>query len=81
MSFGDRFWSEFNKSTIVSGLLALGVWAGILYLATTGQEIPDALSAGGSLILGYFFGSRSGQQAERISALNAYAKGGLARGK
>ena len=70
----DRFWDEFNKSTIVSGFLAVIVWVGILYLATTGQPIPDALAAGGSLILGYFFGARSGQQAERVQALNRYAE-------
>lgn len=76
MTFGERLWAEFNKSTIVSGVLALGVWGGILYLAVTGQTIPDTLSAGGSLILGYFFGSRSGAQAERIQALNRFAIGG-----
>jgi len=32
--------------------------------------VPDGLMAGGSLILGFFFGARSGQQTERIQAQN-----------
>ena len=61
---------EFNKSTIVSGLLAIAVWGAIIGLAVAGIAIPEVLAAGGALILGYFFGARSGQQAERVQALN-----------
>ena len=74
MSFTDRFWNEFNKSTIVSGILALAVWAAIIYLAVTGVNIPDVLGAGGGLILGYFFGARSGAQTERVQAMNEYVR-------
>ena len=53
MSFWEQFWNEFNKSTIVSGILALAVWGAIIYLAVTNVPVPDVLGAGGGLILGY----------------------------
>ena len=62
MKTGDRFWDAFSKSMIVSGALALLVWCTILYLAIVQIPIPEVLGAGGALILGFFFGSRSGQQ-------------------
>jgi len=74
MSFWEQFWNEFNKSTIVSGILALAVWGAIIYLAVTNVPVPDVLGAGGGLILGYFFGARSGAQTERVQALNELAR-------
>lgn len=71
MNTGERFWDAFNKSLVVSGALALLVWGTILYLAIAQIQIPEVLGAGGALILGFFFGSRSGQQTERIQAANA----------
>jgi len=71
MTAGAKFWDAFGKSTIVSGALALLVWCAILYLSIAQIPIPDVLGAGGALILGFFFGSRSGQQTERIQAANA----------
>ena len=73
MTFTDRFWNEFNKSTIISAVLAVAVWGAIIYLSVSGLPVPDVIGAGGGLILGFFFGARSGQQAERIQALNALA--------
>lgn len=70
----SRFWDAMSKSILVSGLLALAVWAAIIYLAVAQLPCPDGLMAGGALILGYFFGARSGQQTERIQAANAYMK-------
>jgi len=74
MGAGEKFWDAFGKSTIVSGALALLVWGTILYLAIAQIQIPEVLGAGGALILGFFFGSRSGQQTERIQAANALNK-------
>ena len=70
MSGTDRFWDMFSKSMIVSGALAMAVWGAIIYLAIAQIPVPDGLMAGGSLILGFFFGARSGQQTERIQAQN-----------
>jgi len=71
-----EFWDQFNKSTIMSGVLALIVMTAVIYLAVTGQPIPDVLAASASVIVGFFFGARSGQQAERVQQLNrkAYAE-------
>lgn len=69
-----EFWNQFNKSTIMSGILALAVMCAVIYLAVTGQPIPDVLAASASVIIGFFFGARSGQQAERVQQLNRKAK-------
>ena len=79
MSFWELFWSEFNKSTIVSGILALAVWGCVIYLAIAGIPVPEVLGAGGGLILGYFFGARSGAQTERVQSLNMAARQNAAR--
>ena len=78
MSGTDRFWDMFSKSIVISGTLALAVWAAIIYLSIAQIIVPDGLMAGGSLILGFFFGARSGQQTERIQAANQAIKGRLA---
>ena len=78
MSNTDRFWDMFSKSIVISGTLALAVWAAIIYLSIAQIIVPDGLMAGGSLILGFFFGARSGQQTERIQAANQAIKGRLA---
>jgi len=62
----ERFWDEFNRSTITSGLLAIIIWGVIGYLAITGQPIPDALIGAGSMIVGYFFKSKSDSQLTRM---------------
>lgn len=61
----DRFWDEFSKSTIVSGLLALMVWGTIGALAIMGREMPDILIWGGSGIIGFFFGAKTQAQTTR----------------
>jgi len=71
-----EFWAQFNKSTVVSGLLALIIWSAVVYLAVAGQVVPDVLAAGAAVVVGFFFGARSGQQAERVQQLNRKAKGG-----
>jgi len=67
---GERFWDAMSKSIVISGILALAVWGAIIYLAVVQLIIPDGVMAGGALILGYFFGARSGQQTERVQAAN-----------
>lgn len=61
----DRFWELFEKSTLVSGIIALGVLGGVVYLSVTGRPIPDSLSSAAMLILGYFFGSKTTDNAYR----------------
>ena len=74
MKTGERFWDAMSKSIVISGILALAVWGAIIYLAVVQLIIPDGVMAGGALILGYFFGARSGQQTERVQAANEALK-------
>ena len=61
----ERFWDEFSKSTITSGVLAILVWGAIIYLAITSMDLPDALTVGGGSIIGYFFAAKSNAQSAR----------------
>jgi len=62
----NRFWDLLQQSTIVSGLLALIIWGVICYLAVVGQSVQEVLVGGGLSIIGFFFGSKAGTQAERL---------------
>lgn len=61
----ERFWDEFSKSTITSGILAILVWGAIIYLSIAGMDLPDALTVGGGSIIGYFFAAKSNAQSAR----------------
>lgn len=54
------FQQQWEKSNILSGVLALGIWGVILYLAVIGQEPPDVLIGAGGIIIGFFFKAKSG---------------------
>jgi len=54
-----RFWDLLEKSTLVSGIIAVGVVAAIIYLACTGQVIPDILGNSALIIIGFFFGAKT----------------------
>jgi len=62
----NHFWDEFSKSNVISGILALIIWGVICYLAVVGQPVPEVLIGGGLSIIGFFFGSKAGTQAERL---------------
>lgn len=55
----DRFWTLLEKSTIVSGAIALGVTGAVVYLAVAGLPIPDLLGNVALIIIGFFFGSKT----------------------
>ena len=56
---GDRLLTMLEKSTIVSGALALGIWGAVGYLACTGRPIPDILANAALIIVGFFFGAKT----------------------
>lgn len=64
--FWLRFWDEFGKSNIISGLLALAVWAAIIFLAVMGRPIPEVLVGGGLTVIAFFFGSKVGSESEKL---------------
>lgn len=53
-----NFWDLLRESVIIQGLLTVGLWSAILYMAVTGQPIPDILTGGGYAILGFWFGTK-----------------------
>jgi hypothetical protein len=61
--------SQWEQSSIISGLLALGIWGGIITLALQQAPIPDILYAGGMGVIGFFFGAKVGQQQGERAAL------------
>jgi len=62
----DKFWELLGESVIFQGVLVLLVWGAIVYLSVVGKEVPDILTQGGALIVGFFFGAK--QQVAAISA-------------
>ena len=67
--------SQWEQSSIISGLLALGVWGSIIALALVQAPIPDILYAGGMSVIGFFFGAKVGQVAgERTAYLRIIGK-------
>lgn len=68
MPFWERFWNEYSKSTIVSGILALMIWGAIVYLAINAQEVPDVLAVAGGAIIVYFYKAKDDARAARLSA-------------
>jgi len=64
---GKKLLELLQSSVIISGALALGIAGAIVYLAVTGQPIPDVLATAFATIIGFFFGARQGRaEAERV---------------
>ena len=57
----DKFWDLLEKSVIVQGLIVVMVFGLIGYLLVTKQEVPEQLWWALSLVLGFFFGSKTQQ--------------------
>lgn len=58
----DWLKDQFSRSNIISGLLAVAIWGGIIYLAVVQAPIPDILYAGGMSVVAFFFGTKVGQR-------------------
>lgn len=54
----DKFWELMEKNVLVSSLLAAGLVGSVIYLAVSGQEIPEIISALAGTVVGYFFGAK-----------------------
>jgi len=69
--------TQWEQSSIISGVLALAIWGAIIFLAVTQAPIPDILYAGGTGVMGFFFGAKVGQQqGERTALLRMVTKEG-----
>ena len=55
----ETFWRLLEKSTIISGVVTLGLVGTCIYLWATAQVVPDLLATALTLVLGYFFGAKA----------------------
>jgi len=58
-TFLDRLLDLLKDSTITQSMLVLLVFGPISYQVITGGVIPDQLVIWGSVIIGFFFGSKT----------------------
>jgi len=61
--------SQWEQSSIISGVLALAIWGAIIFLAVTQAPVPEILYYGGSTVIGFFFGAKVGQETGERRAL------------
>lgn len=61
----SRFWDLMKESTIVQGLITLGVVGVTCYLWAVGQPVPQELWTADGIILGFFFGAKATQVIRR----------------
>lgn len=57
---------DVNWWLIVQAVLTLGIWGAIVYMSIVGLEVPEILLAGGTTILGFWFGSQVERRAFAI---------------
>lgn len=56
----DKLVELLRESVLVQATLAFISMAAVIYLAVTGQNIPEILVNAVMLILGFYFGSKAG---------------------
>jgi len=69
----EWFKEQFQKSNIISGVLALAIWGAIIYLAVASQPIPDILYGGGLSVVAFFFGTKKGEADGTARAMKVLA--------
>lgn len=62
----DSFWILLKESVILQATLTVLIWAAVVYLSVTGQEIPSLLETAAGLILGFYFGAKQAQLTAQI---------------
>ncbi len=63
----DRIIEMWVESSLIQGILALMVMTAIIYMAVTGQQIPDVLGNIAALVVGFYFGQKVQQGAEKLA--------------
>jgi len=64
----ERFWNAWNKNTVVSGVLAVGLLGLVGYCVVAGKEIPDTISHGFIGLIAWFFGAKGQDETRRAVA-------------
>jgi hypothetical protein len=70
MKFWESIWQAWESSTIVSGLMALGLLFVVGYLALAGRSIPDAVGIAFGAVIGYFFADKTTKAVVRAVTQN-----------
>lgn len=60
----NRFWDLLANSTITQTVLSTVLVGAVVYLAVTGQDVPEILSALAGTAVGFFFGAKTTQAAQ-----------------
>jgi len=53
----ERLWELLRDGVLIQGIIALAAVGAIIYLAVTGQDVPEVLVSIASAIIGYYFAS------------------------
>ena len=61
-----KFWELLEESVLMQGIMTVGLLGTIIYLVVQGRPVPDILTNGFLLILGFYFGSKSVVQAKSL---------------
>ena len=48
---------DIKLNDVLQGALSFLIWGAVIYLSVTGEPVPDVLVAGGSAIIGFWFGT------------------------
>lgn len=62
-----KFWELLEESVLIQAIMALGLLGTIVYLTVQGREVPDILTNGFLLILGFYFGSKTVVEAKKLT--------------
>lgn len=62
--------SEFSKSNVISGTLAIVIWGVVCYLAIVQVDIPEVLTAAGMAVIAFFFGAKQGARSGYSEAMH-----------
>lgn len=65
---GNRLLDMLQESTLVQATIALIMIGTVCYLYVTGRDVPETLANLIALVLGFYFGTKTQQQATKLAA-------------
>lgn len=66
----SKLFELLKDGTLIQGTIALACVGAIIYLAVTGQEVPEVLVSVASAIIGYYFAQSQTSRVLRASGLD-----------
>jgi len=71
----SSFWALVERSVIVQAIITLALIGVVIYLVSTGQEVPDLIQTLTLLVVGFYFGSKV-ENATTREVVKKYTDGG-----